>query len=37
MIHADKGKVEIKGNAINIKAELTFLIRGLIQNGIIKK
>ena len=36
MIHADKGKVEIKGNAINIKAELTFIIRGLIQNGIIK-
>lgn len=36
MIHADKEKVEIKGNAINIKAELTFIIRGLIQNGIIK-
>ena len=36
MIHADKKKVEIEGNIINIKAELTFIIRGLIQNGIIK-
>lgn len=36
MIHADKEKVEFKGNIINIKTELTFIIRGLVQKGVIK-
>ena len=36
MIHADNGKVEIKGIKTELEAELTFIIRAFIQNGVIK-
>lgn len=36
MIHLYNAKVEVKGNEAAIKAELTLLIRSLIQHGVIK-
>ena len=36
MIHADNGKIEIKGSKIELETELTFIIRAFMQNGIIK-
>lgn len=36
MIHADNGKIEIKGSKIKLETELTFIIRAFTQNGIIK-
>lgn len=36
MIHIDNLKVEVKGDEAEIKAELTMLIKSLIQHGLIK-
>lgn len=36
MIHIDNLKVKIKGDEAEIKAELTMLIKSLIQHGLIK-
>lgn len=35
MIHADNGKVEIKGSRTELQAELTLIIKTFIQNGLI--
>lgn len=35
MIHADNVKVEIKGSRTELQAELTFIIKTFIQNGLI--
>lgn len=36
MIHLDKERIEVKGNELQIRAELTMLIKNLIQHGLIK-
>lgn len=36
MIYSDNGKVEIKGSKTELEAELTFIIKAFIQNGVIK-
>lgn len=36
MIHADNTKIEIKGSEVAIKTQLTFILKGLIEHGVIK-
>lgn len=36
MIHANNGKIEIKGSKTELETELTFIIRAFIQNEVIE-
>lgn len=36
MIHVDNGKIEVNGNEVVIKTELTFILKSLIEHGVIK-
>lgn len=36
MIHADNTNIEVKGSEVVIKTQLTFILKNLIEHGVIQ-